>query len=34
MELEKVKYSLTVCKVPDLSGIDMTAGFYFIGKNG
>lgn len=32
MELEKVKYSLTVCKVPDLSGIDMTAGFYFIGK--
>ena len=32
MELEKLAYHLTVCKVPDLSGIDMTAGFYFIGK--
>ena len=32
MELEKIPYSLTVCKVPDISYIDVTAGFYFIGK--
>ena len=32
MELERIAYDLTVCKVPDLSGIDTTAGFFFIGK--
>ena len=32
MVLEKTGHRLTVCKVRDLSGIDMTAGFFFIGK--
>ena len=32
MVLEKLEYSLTVCKVPDISDIDMTAGFFLIGK--
>ena len=32
MELKKLEYDLTVCKVTDLSGIDLTAEFYFIGK--
>ena len=32
MVLEKLEYSLTVCKVPDISDIDMEAEFYFIGK--
>ena len=32
MELEKMEYNLTVCKVPDISGIDLASGFYFIGK--
>ena len=32
MELERIAYPLTVCKVPDMSDIDMTAGFLFIGK--
>ena len=32
MVLEKLEYSLTVCKVPDISKIDMTAGFFLIGK--
>ena len=32
MELERIAYSLTVCKVRNISDIDMTAGFYFIGK--
>ena len=32
MELEKLPYELTVCKVADLSGIDLDRGFYFIGK--
>ena len=27
-----MEYDLTVCKVPDISKIDMTAGFCFIGK--
>ena len=32
MELKKLEYDLTVCKVTDLSDIDLTAEFYFIGK--
>ena len=32
MKLEKLAYDLTVCKVPDISDIDLTAGFYFIGR--
>ena len=32
MKLKKLEYDLTVCKVKDISDIDMTAGFYFIGK--
>lgn len=32
MKLEKMEYNLTVCKVPDLSKADITAGFFFLGK--
>ena len=32
MELERIAYSLTVCKVRNISDIDMTAGFFFVGK--
>ena len=32
MKLERLEYDLTVCKVPDISNIDMTAAFCFIGK--
>lgn len=32
MELLKLPFDLTVCKVEDISGIDLSAGFYFIGK--
>ena len=32
MELKKLAYKLTVCKVEDVSDIDLSAGFYFIGK--
>ena len=32
MELKKIMYELTVCKVADISEIDMTADFYFVGK--
>lgn len=32
MELKKLEHSLTVCKVADISEIDMTADFYFIGR--
>lgn len=32
MELKRIEYDLTVCKVPDISKIDMAAEFYFIGK--
>ena len=32
MELVKLGYDLTVCKVRDVSDIDMTAEFFFIGK--
>ena len=32
MELKKIPYKLTVCKVADVSAIDINANFYFIGK--
>ncbi len=32
MELKKIPYRLTVCKVKDISDIDINADFYFIGK--
>ena len=32
MELKKLEYNLTVCKVPDISNIDTTTEFFFIGK--
>ena len=32
MELEKLPFSLTVCKVPDIRDIDPEAEFYFIGR--
>ena len=32
MELKKIPHRLTVCKVKDISDIDMDAEIYFIGK--
>lgn len=32
MELKKLDYNLTVCKVADISDIDTLADFYFIAK--
>ena len=32
MELKKIQYKLTVCKVEDISEIDTASDFYFIGK--
>ncbi len=32
MELKKIPYKLTVCKVEDISAADINADFYFIGK--
>jgi len=32
MELKKIPYNLTVCKVSQLSDIRLDADFYFIGK--
>ncbi len=32
MELEKLEYDLTVCKVSDASSIDLAGDFYFIGR--
>ena len=32
MELKIITHNLTVCKVADISEIDMSADFYFIGK--
>jgi hypothetical protein len=32
MELRRIPYRLTVCKVTDISAIDMNTDFYFIGK--
>lgn len=32
MELKKLDFELTVCKVADISGLDLSKEFYFIGK--
>ena len=32
MELETIEYKLSVCKVTDISDIDLDSDFYFIGK--
>ena len=32
MELKKISHKLTVCKVADISEINTTSDFYFIGK--
>ena len=32
MELKKLEYNLTVCKVETTADIDMTTDFFFIGK--
>ena len=32
MELKRLEFDLTVCKVKDLSQIDMRSDFFFIGK--
>ena len=32
MELEKLGYDLTVCKVSDTTSIDLSKDFYFIGR--
>ena len=32
MEIKRIGYDLTVCKVKNMADIDLTAGFYFIGK--
>ena len=32
MELKIIPHRLTVCKVADISAVDMNADFYFIGK--
>lgn len=32
MELKRLPYNLTVCKVADVSDIDLNKEFYFIGK--
>ena len=32
MELKKIEHNLTVCKVRNVSDIDITSEFYFIGK--
>ncbi|SKB67388.1 hypothetical protein SAMN06296386_103345 [Lachnospiraceae bacterium] len=32
MELKVIDYKLSVCKVKELSDIDLTSDFYFIGK--
>ena len=32
MELKKIGHKLSVCKVNDVSDIDLTADFYFVGK--
>ena len=32
MELKRIAHKLTICKVMDISDIDMTADFFFLGK--
>ncbi len=34
MELKKLDYDLTVCKVASITDIDFHTEFYFIGKTG
>ena len=32
MELKRIPYGLTVCKVADISAVDMNSDFYFLGR--
>lgn len=32
MKLKKLPYNFSICKIPDLNGFDLSAGFYFIGR--
>ena len=32
MKLEKLNCNMSICRVSDLSGFDLNAGFFFIGK--
>ena len=32
MELKRIPYGLTVCKVADIYAVDMDSDFYFLGK--
>ena len=32
MQLKTLPYNLTVCKLPDITDIDLSKGFYFIGR--
>ena len=32
MELKKLEYDLTICKVSTITDIDMDTDFYFVGK--
>ena len=32
MELKTIEYKLSVCKVTDISDINLTLDFYFVGK--
>ncbi len=32
MELKRILHKLTVCQVADLSAVDLTADFYFLGR--
>ena len=32
MELKTIEYNLSVCKVTDISDIDLSSDFFFIGK--
>ena len=32
MQLKKLEFELTVCKLPDTAGIDLAKEFYFIGR--
>ena len=32
MELKRIPYRMTVCKVADISAVDINADFYFIGR--
>ena len=32
MEIKKIDHNFTICKVSDMSGIDLSSDFFFIGK--